>query len=240
MNVIIILALLMLAALIIVSFIHEKQKKEQIQRQQQRRLRLQIEELNEVLGCIEQTVGDKHLARKINGLIYGLLEALGRLDAKRSPYVETALHRVMAHNQELDSSHTQLPVRYERESDAQINKTQRQLIEAINILSNLASQGRLEEAEFESYQNELRWAHLMVAVMSYIAQGKKSLTIGDRVTAQAFFQRAHFQLMESTHPNSKRLNLIKEINEMIDGDRSQLSSHLVGLNHGLLNEEIDF
>lgn len=234
MNIIVIFGLLMVVGLIIVSLIHEKQKKEQMRRIQQRRLRIQVEELNEVLSCVEQTVGDKNLAKKINDLILGLLQTMRRLEDKPTPYVETALKKVLAYNQELETPQLHFRVRYERESDAQINKTQQQLINTIEILSSLTSQGRLTEAEFESYQNQLRWAHLMVAVMSFVAQGNKCLATNDRVTAQAFYHRALHQLMESPHPNPKRLGLIREINEMLEGNRTGLSINLITSDQGLI------
>lgn len=236
MNIIILLILLMLGALIIVSILNEKQKKEQMKRLQQRRLRVQVEELYEVLNCIEQTVGDKNLAKKINELIIGILETMRRLETKPSPYIDASLQKVAAHRQDLDNPQFQPLVRYERESDAQINKTQKQLLDTIELMSNLAAQGRITEQEFEYYQSELRWAHLMVAVMSYVAQGNKSLTGSDRITAQAFYQRALHHLMESSHSDPKRLTLIREINELIDGSRTRLSESLMGANQNYLAE----
>ncbi len=239
MSIIVIFGLLMVVGLIIVSVIHDKQKKEQLRRLQQRRLRVQIDEFNEVLSCIEQTVGDKNLAKKINDLIFGLLHAMRNLENKPAPYIDNALQKVMAHNQELENPQLQFRIRYERESDAQINKTQQQLVETISLLSNLTSQGRLTETEFESFQQQLRWAHLMVGVTSYVAQGNKSLAISDRVTAQAFYQRALHQLMESPHPNSKRLGLIREINEILEGNRVRLSEQLISADSGFIAEEED-
>ncbi len=238
MHIIVIFGLLMIVGLIIVSLIHEKQKKEQLRRQQQRRLRVQIEELNEVLTCVEQTVGDKNLAKKINELIFGLLQAMRNLENKPAPYIDAALQKLIHHNMELENPQHQFRIRYERESDAQIDKTQQQLVEAVKILSNLTSQGRISEAEFDSFQNQLRWAHLMVAVMSFVAQGDKCLAISDRVTAQAFYQRALHQLMESPHPNPKRLGLIREINEMLEGNRVRLSANLTSPSTEL-NTDVD-
>lgn len=217
----------MFAALVIVSILNDMQKKEQARRIQQRRLRVQVEELSEVLSCVEQTVGDKALAKKLNNLIINLLQTMRQLDTKGAPYVESALQKAFTHAQELDNPQLNFRVRYERESDAQINKTQQQLVDAIAVLSNMTSQGKLSEAEYGSYQNQLRWAHLMVAVTSFVAQGNKCLTTHDRVTAQAFYQRALHQLMESAHPNPKRTKLIREINEMLEGNRTKFSEELL-------------
>lgn len=227
MNILIVLGILMVIALIVVSVLNEMQKKEQARRVHQRRLRIQVEELSEVLSCVEQTVGDKALAQKLNNSIIGLLQVMRQLESKATPYVESALQKSITHAQELDNPQLQFRVRYERESDAQINKTQQQLVEAIAVLSNMTSQGKLTEAEYNSYQSQLRWAHLMVAVTSFVAQGNKCLTIHDRVTAQAFYQRALHQLMESPHPNPKRTKLIREINEMLEGNRTKFSEELL-------------
>lgn len=239
MNIIIILSILMIAALVIVSLLNEMQKKEQARRIQQRRLRVQIEELSEVMSCVEQTVGDKPLVKKLNSLIIGLLQVMRQLDKKVSPYVESALQKALAYSKELENPQLHFRVRYERESDAQINKAQQQLSDAITVLSNMTSQGKLAEAEFESYQNQLRWAHLMVPVTSFVAQGNKCLLIQDRVTAQAFFQRALHQLMESPHPNPKRTKLIRELNEMLEGNRTKFSDELLLPDNLLAQQELD-
>lgn len=229
----------MIIALIVVSVLNEMQKKEQARRVQQRRLRVQIEELSEVLSCVEQTVGDKGLAQKLNNLIIGLLQAMRQLETKAAAHIDTAIQKSLVHAQELENPQLQFRVRYERESDAQINKTQQQLVEAIAVLSNMASQGKLTDAEYNSYQNQLRWAHLMVAVTSFVAQGNKCLMIHDRVTAQAFYQRALHQLMESPHPNPKRTKLIREINEMLEGNRTKFSEELLLPDAMIYQEELD-
>src|SRR5690606_4134095 len=80
--------------------------------------------------------------------------------------------------------------------------------------------------ELETYLSELRWAYLMVSVMSYIAQGEKSQGISDRFSAQAFYRKAQQLLMESMHQDPRRLKMIKEISEIVDGDRVSLSQEL--------------
>lgn len=239
MKIVIVLGLFMLAALVLVSLLHEMQRKEQLRRIKQRRLRIQIEELGEVINAVEQTVGEKLLLKKLNDIIIGFLESMRSLDRKVSPYVESALEKASAYAEELANPEINFRVRYERESDAQINKTQQQLVAAITLLSNMASQGKLTDDEYEAYQHQLRWAHLMVPVTSFIAQANKCLMKHDRVTAQAFLQRALQYLIDSAHPNPKRTQLIREINEMLEGNRSRFSEELLMPGNMAYQQDLD-
>jgi hypothetical protein len=90
-------------------------------------------------------------------------------------------------------------------------------------MPHLATQGKISEAELDVYLGDLHWARLMVSVMSYIGQGDKRMAISDRFSAQAFYRKGQQLLMESLHPDPRRLRLIKELGEMIDGSRETLS-----------------
>ena len=113
--------------------------------------------------------------------------------------------------------------RYARDSDAQIARAQLQINAAIEFLPLLASKGKITGSDLETFLNELRWAGLMVSVMSFVAQGERALVISDRFSGLAFFRKAQQLLMESLHPDPKRITIIRELSEIIDGERVKLS-----------------
>lgn len=220
------LLLLMIIALLVVSGINRVQQQERLRRLQQRHIRLQAEELSEVVLCLEQTLPNRLIAKLFNDVVVSLLQNILRLETKNTEHIETAIQKAEAHSNMLADPKERVHTSYQRDSDAQIAKAQLHLMEAINLLPQLTAQGRISEVEMEVYLTELRWAHLMVAVMSYIGQGDKSMAISDRFSAQAFYRKAQQLLMESLQQDPRRLRLIKELSEMIDGSRSSLSRDL--------------
>ncbi len=220
------LFVLMILALVTVSAINRLQMRQRERRLEQRRLRIRAEELVEVVNCLAQTLPNRMITKHVNDMILSLQHQMLALEDKNTELLEQAIQKTEAYSEELLSGDNRGSIGYQRESDAQIAKTQLHLNDAMQLVTQLAAQGVINEAELGSYLNELRWAHLMVAVMSYIGQGDKSMAISDRFSAQAFYRKAQQLLMESMHQDSRRLKMIKELGEMVDGARTSLSKDL--------------
>lgn len=226
MTLIVILVFLMLITLFSVSVISRIQLRQRERRLQQRRLRIQADELIEVVACLEQTLPNRTITKHINDMVIGLQQHMLALEDRHAEHIEAAIRKSEAYSEELLNPKNRQGISYQRESDAQIAKTQLHLNAAMHLVTHLAAQGTINEIELDTYLSELRWASLMVAVMSYIGQGDKSMTISDRFSAQAFYRKAQHLLMESMHPDARRLKMIKELSEMVDGDRVGLSRDL--------------
>ncbi len=226
MTLIVILVFLMLITLFSVSVINRIQQRQRQHRLQQRRLRVQAEELTEVVNCLEQTLPNRAITKHINDMIIALQQQMRALEDKNPEHIEAAIRKSEIYSEELLNPKNRQSISYQRESDAQIAKTQLHLNEAMHLVMQLAAQGTINEVELDVYLAELRWAYLMVSVMSYIGQGDKSLSISDRFSAQAFYRKAQQLLMESMHQDPRRIKMIKELSEMIDGGRVSLSRDL--------------
>ena len=223
MAIIVTLLLITFGALLVVSIVNNIQQQQRMRRLQQRRLRIQVDELHEMLACLEHTLVNPAIAKLVNDAIVDILHQILNLEDKNTDYIESAIRKAEAHSELLARPTHASIVRYQQDSDAQIAKTQLHLNEAITFLPHLAAQGKISEAELDVYLGEVQWAKLMVPTMSYIAQGDKSMGISDRFTAQAFYRKAQQALMESMHPDPRRLRLIKELSELIEGSRQSLS-----------------
>ncbi|WP_062061897.1 hypothetical protein [Cellvibrio sp. OA-2007] len=223
MTLIVILVFLMLITLFAVSVLHRIQQRQRQRRLEQRRLRIQVEELTDVVNCLEQTLPNRVITKHINDMIIALQHQMLALEDNNRERLESAILKSELYSEELINPKNRQGISYQRDSDAQIAKTQLYINEAVNLMVQLAAQGTINEVELDSYQAELRWAYLMVSVMSYIAQGDKSVAISDRL---AFYRKAQHLLMESMHQDPRRLQMIKELSEMIDGERVGLSSAL--------------
>lgn len=226
MTLIVILVFLMLVTLSGVSVLNRMQQRHRQRRLQQRRLRVQAEELTEIVTCLEQTLPNRTITKHINDMIVVLQQQMLALEEKNHEHLEAAILKSERYSDELLNPKNRQSINYQRDSDAQIAKTQLYVNEAMHLVTQLAAQGTINEVELEAYLEELRWAYLMVSVMSYIGQGDKSMAISDRFSAQAFYRKAQQLLMESMHQDPRRLKMIKELSEMVDGDRVGLSRDL--------------
>ena len=223
MTLIVILVFLMLATLVVVSVLHRIQQRQRLRRLEQRRLRIRMEEMSELVNCLEQTLPNRTITKHINDMVIALLHQMLLLEDKNRELIEAAIQKYEQRSEDLLSPQNRQNISYRRDSDAQIAKTQLYLNEAMHLITELAAQGTINEVELDAYLTDLRWAYLMVSVMSYIAQGDKSIAIADRL---AFYRRAQQLLMESMHQEPRRLQMIKELGEMIDGERTGLSRDL--------------
>ena len=226
MTVLIVLIVLALLALFIVSAINRKQEKEQIRRMQQRKLKLKVDALVDIVGCLEQTVPNHLIAKYVNDEIILLLQQILNLETGPKHHIENSIRHAKMRSEELASPKAQ-STSYQKDSDAQITHTQGQLGEAATVLRHICAQGKISDVELEAFTTELSWAFLMVSVASFIAQGHKFSALGDRFSAQNYYQKAQHLLMESLHADPRRMRMIKELSEMIEGSRKAMSRDLM-------------
>jgi hypothetical protein len=221
------LIVLALIALAIVSAINRKQEREQIRRIHQRKLKLKVDAIVDIVNCLEQTLPNNLIAKHINDETVELLRRIADLETGSKTHIENSLRHAIARSEDLTSSRINTNSSYQKDSDAQITHTQVQLGEAATILRQICAQGKINDKELEAFTTELSWAFLMVSVTSFIAQGYKFSHLGDRFSAQGYYQKAQQLLIESLHQDPRRLRMIKELGELIEGSRKLMSKDLM-------------
>ena len=227
MAVLIVLIVLALVALFIVSAINRKQEQEQARRMQQRKFKLQADAIVDIVNCLEQTIPNHLIAKYIFDESIVLLQQIFQLETGSKTHIENSIRHALARSEELANTKIYTGASYQKDSDAQIAHTQVQLNEAAIILRHLYAQGKLSDIELEVFTSELSWAFLMVSVASFIAQGYKFSALEERFSAQGYYQKAQALLMESLHADPRRLRMIKELGELIEGSRKSMSRDLM-------------
>jgi hypothetical protein len=210
-----------------VSAINRKQELEQARRMQQRKLKLQVDAIVDVVNCLEQTIPNRMIAKHINDETVALLQQILRLETGSTTHIENSIRHALMRSDELANTKSYASASYQKDSDAQITHTQEQLGEAAIMLRHICAQGKISDVELEVYTSELSWAFLMVSVASFIAQGHKFSALNDRFSAQNYYQKAQGLLMDSLHPDSRRMRLIKELSEILEGSRKSMSRDLL-------------
>src|SRR5688572_2715420 len=122
MTLIVILVFLMLITLFAVSVIDRIQQRHRQRRLQQRRLRVQTEELIEIVSCLEQTLPNRSITKHINDMVISLQQQMLTLEDKNPELIEAAIHKSEQHSEELLNPKNRQAITYQQESDAQIAK----------------------------------------------------------------------------------------------------------------------
>ena len=227
MAVLIVLIVLALVALLVVSAINRKQEQEQIRRMHQRKLKLKVDAIVDIVNCLEQTLPSHLIAKYINDEAIELLQQILTLETGSKTHIENSLRHARIRSEEFANARVSTKPSYQKDSDAQITHTQLQLGETATMLRHICAQGKISDVELDAFTDELSWAFLMVSVTSFIAQGYKFAQLGDRFSVQGYYQKAQNLLMESLHKDPRRIRMIKELSEMIEGSRKSMSRDLM-------------
>lgn len=215
-----------LASLLLVSFANQKQARAKIVRQKMQQLRLRVQELEELVLTADQILESQSVAQLINDDVINMLESMLQLDGS-AHYLEASLSSARARAEEYANGSQNNNINRIADSDAKIARSQHALTEMGRIVRQAHTQSRINSDELQAFITELAWAHLMVDVISHIAQGYKAAMRNDFLSADAFYKRAKHSLVQTPQPDTRRNRMIKEIGEMNAYRRACLSPDLM-------------
>lgn len=224
-GVIIFLALIIFS-LVVVSFANRIQTRNRLVRQRVQRMRLRIEELEEICAGIEPLLESVFIPKLINEEILDLIRSVKQLDPSAS-FVDVKLEHATALAAKLDAEQRSQPFHRVMTSDAAIAKHKHYLAEAARVVRRHQAIGRLQSDEMEFYIKELSWAYLMVDVVSHVTQGHKAVNRDDPIVAYGYYRRAQNLLMGAQSADERRHRLIRELGEVLNGKRLALSTDLM-------------
>jgi len=226
LTLILILAAVSVASLLMVSLVNHRQNQARIIRQKLKQLRLHSDELEELVLTADQLLESRSVARLINDEVISHTEKMLQLDS-RAQYLESSLANARSRAGDYSSEPQNRNVNRMVNSDAQIARAQTSLLEMGRIVRRIHSQSRLSSEELQIFIAELAWAHLMVNVISLIAHGYKAALRNDFLSADAFYKRAKYALVQTPQPDPRHSRMIKELGEMNNYRRVSLSQDLM-------------
>mgnify|MGYP005857712481 CR=1 FL=1 len=226
MNSLLILTALLAFSLFAVHQVNRWEARLRQRRLRQHRLRMTLETLEEVLVEVESTLANPDLTRSLNDEILDRLQDLLNLAGSKGNLVQTRLHHAQERQDQMARAGNG-PTRFMRESDAQVAHTKACLHKAAEVLRKRGHLGILNSSELGRYLEQLRWAELMVDVVTFLAEGHKTLRRGDIIAALAYYKKAQSLLINSDHPNEARIKIVQELDEVITGKRKDISPNLI-------------
>lgn len=215
-----------LASLLLVSFANQKQARAKIVRHKMQQLRLRVQDLEELVLTADQILESQSVAQLINDDVINMLESMLQLDSS-AHYLEASLSSARARAENYANGAQNNNVNRIADSDAKIARSQHALTEMGRIVRQAHAQSRINSDELQAFITELAWAHLMVDVVSHVAQGYRAAMRNDFLSADAFYKRAKHSLVQTPQPDTRRNRMIKEIGEMNAYRRACLSPDLM-------------
>lgn len=189
-------------------------------------LKRRVTELEQLIHVVEPLTESLAIPKLLNNEIMELISAIRKLDKDETSVAD---HLQNAYSREDDLSDPTRARQLYRilKSDAAIARAQYALRETARIIQAQRRLNKIDEPNKKMLIAELRWAHIMVSVLSLVAQGHKSVTRGDDTRARAYYKNAHHKLITSAVDDERRPRLAKELEDIISGTRQIVSPELM-------------
>ncbi len=221
-----IFAIISVSSLLVVSWANHIETRKRLIKSKLRVLKAQYEELQQVIASVDQTVEPRAVSRILNEEAIALAESMKELEAEDG-FVIAALNNATALQEELNREGEIDRIYRIRESDTQIALAQKHLERAAAILIKKHALGGISSEELNNFKQSLSWARLMLPVLSYIAQGHQAINRGEVLPAKAYYQKAKSALAQSSHPDKRRMAMIKELKDIVNNRRVSISEEIM-------------
>ncbi|GLS27276.1 hypothetical protein [Marinibactrum halimedae] len=219
-------AFIAVSALLVVSWANHRETRRRIIDSKLRQLKRKYEEIQDAITNVDQLIELRAVSVALNEEVISILQSMQQLKPDEG-YVVAALNNAEALHEELQKETAHNRVYRIRESDSKILRAQRHLDFAARVLSSQQALGKISQDELNTFREALAWAHLQVGVISVVAQGHQATNRGDILTAAAYYKKAKTLLMQSGHPDPRRLVMIREMSDILHNKRTALSDNLM-------------
>jgi len=213
-------------AMAVVAYSNYKVEQAKKIRQKLQKLKAQAEELEDMIMALDQVCDSRMICKLINDEVIELYNTMIEIDSSAA-YLKAGSANAKIRSEELSNEVAPRALSRLCHSDAKIARLRAYLKEARNIIRMHHTHGKLSTTELQGFTLELEWYDLQIYVVSNIVQGHKAHNKQDIVTANAFYKKAHAELLQSNHPDERRLEMIKQLTDIIDGKRKSIDEELM-------------
>lgn len=212
-------------SLLVVSIANQREEKMRSRRIRLHKLKMRVDELESLLVQVSPLLESSDVMVQLCEEIQDMYHAMQSLDPSLS-YLSAAIASAEARTHELVGSQLPRPARL-MESDARIALAQKHLTEVARTIRHRQAHGKISLEEMQVYLRELSYQHLMVDVISMVGQGHRAAARSNPISAQAFYKKARHLLIQSTHPDPRRLEFIREVAAILDGSSKAINTTLM-------------
>lgn len=209
-----------------VSAINTRQTRARLVAKKLEELKRKINDLEEVSITLESLTGSTQIAMEITKEEKGTLEHMIQLDPKNQSF-QLHLNKTIERLNILSNGITAHSLNRQFSNDAAMAKAQYCLNEAARIIQRRAASDLIETERQKKFTNDMIWARMMISITSLVGQGHKALHKDNHNKAIAYYKKAMDVAQKTATQDKKKPELIQELEELVQGKRTTLSSHLM-------------
>lgn len=229
-DILIILIFTTFLSLILVSIANVREKRRRTQRQKLNSLKGQVIRLEQLATTLDGLLENPSLIRYFNVLILENIDKMKSISAIPINF-EAIYQATLARAEALEEQEWSSHLDRLKESDSQIAKSLKNIEEAAILIKRQSAAKKINGAQMNLFLKQLSWAHLMVGVISFVGQGHKAVHKKNILSAHAFYKKAQQLLLNSSNPDQRRHAFIKQLSELIAGNRRAISNDLMPETH---------
>jgi phosphomannomutase len=218
-------SIICVGSLLVVSWANHVETRRRLVGNKLRQLKTNYEELQQVITSVDQLVEPREITRLLCEESLSLANSMSELDPEDG-YVIAAVSNASALLEEVSKDEDRRIYRI-RESDSQIALAQQHLEQASTVLGKKQALGHISPEELNSFRTAMAWAKIMLQVLSYVAQGHQAMSRQEILPGRGFYQKAKGVITQSPHPDKRRTKLIRELKEILDGNRAAVSEDIM-------------
>lgn len=231
------LVIITILALVAVNAINLRQQtlKQLVRRQD--RLYSDLEQIEEALTASLQYVEDIEVSSQLVREKLATLQSLLELERHNPAPLQARVEQAQAYLQNLSTGGLERQVNRYCYSDVEIKAAQEKLSRAAICLQQRWSGERMDREAANRCREQIDWAKLMVSVLSILGAAYSARDNNQNISALNYFRKVQSLLQASQHPDPRRLQLIKEIAEVIRLERPYVDNSLFPEYHALIESE---
>lgn len=213
-------------AMCVVAYSNHKVEQTKKIRRRLQKLKHRAEALENLVITLDKICQNRRVCKIVNDEIISLYETMIDIDGNAG-YLKAGLANATMRSEEFSQNTSDRTISRICNSDAHIARVRAYIREAIRIIRAQNTHGKVSSTEAQELTYDLEWLHLQVHVISNIIQGHKAYSKQDLLTANAFYKKAQEELTKSGHPDKRRGEMIKQINDLLYGRRKSLDPELM-------------
>lgn len=217
---------IVLISLACVSSANNRQIRARLIAQRLEQLKRKTVDLEEISVALESLLGNTTATAEMIKEEIELFERMVQLSPK-SQLLQLSLTNAKERLQLLADNTSHRTINRQFKSDAAIARAQYCLSEAGRIIQRRSAAGLIESTNQKHIIGEMIWARMMISITSFVGQGHKALSNGSNSKANAYYKKAMDVAHKTPINDERRLEIIRELGDMIQKKRTTLSSHLM-------------
>jgi hypothetical protein len=189
-------------------------------------MKIRVEELEDVVLILDGLCEKRAIPKLINDEIIHLYDMMIEINPKAG-YLQAGLSNAQVRSNELSDESAHRSISRVCKSDAQIARFNAYLAEALTIIRKQHTEGKTTGQEIQNFTLEIQWLQLQIKVITNIVQGHKAYAKQNVLGANAFYKKAQSDLLQTSHPDQRRHQMISQMAEILHGHRKFLDVELM-------------